>query len=173
LVSTVTVTGDQALILHWNGTKWARVPSPSPGLSDDLTGVAATSASNAWAVGFTIVGAAAKASDTVQALALHWNGSTWTSAAVPNPGPGMSTLVNGVTATSTTNVLAVGLSESSTTEQGLIVRWNGTAWKQVPAPGPGTVSFLSAVAATSASGAWAVGRFSTNVVGQSLALHCC
>ena len=40
----------------------------------------------------------------------------------PTPAPGMSTLLNGVTATSTTNALAVGLSESPTTEQSLIVR---------------------------------------------------
>jgi hypothetical protein len=56
--------GRTALLLHWNGTKWARVPGPSPGLGD-LTGVAATSASNAWTVGrfaTTVVS---------QALAIH------------------------------------------------------------------------------------------------------
>ena len=165
--------GNKTLILHWNGTTWARVPSPNPGLGDDLTGVAAASASNAWAVGFSIVGAAANASQTAQALVLHWNGSTWTTAAVPPPAPGSSTLLNGVTATSTASVWAAGISETTTTEQGLILRWNGTAWKQVPAPSPGAITTLSAVAATSATSAWAVGRFSTTIVGQALAIHCC
>ena len=44
----------QTLIERWNGTTWARVPSPNPaGAKRDnlLAGVAATSASNAWAVG--------------------------------------------------------------------------------------------------------------------------
>ena len=168
-----TSLGDRTLTLHWNGTTWARVPSPNPGLGDDLTGVAAASASNAWAVGFSIVGAAANASQTAQALVLHWNGSTWTSVAVPPPAPGSSTLLNGVTATSTASVWAAGISETTTTEQGLILRWNGTAWKQVPAPSPGTITSLSAVAATSATSAWAVGRFSTTIVGQALAIHCC
>jgi hypothetical protein len=54
-----------ALILHWNGTKWARVPGPHPGTTSDLFAVAAASASNAWAVG-TFTG-----SGPSQALALH------------------------------------------------------------------------------------------------------
>jgi hypothetical protein len=44
-------SGFQTLILHWNGSKWVHVPSPSPGSSNDLNGVAASSATNAWAVG--------------------------------------------------------------------------------------------------------------------------
>lgn len=38
------------LILHWNARKWARVPSPNPGGSEnELLGVSAVSARNAWA----------------------------------------------------------------------------------------------------------------------------
>jgi hypothetical protein len=40
-----------ALILHWNGTKWAQVTSPNPGSDRFLSAVAASSATNAWAVG--------------------------------------------------------------------------------------------------------------------------
>src|SRR2546430_11599041 len=43
--------GNKTLILHWNGTTWAHVPSPNPASFNNLTGVTATSASNAWAVG--------------------------------------------------------------------------------------------------------------------------
>jgi hypothetical protein len=35
------------LIVHWNGTAWAQVPSPSPPPGSNLTGVGATSPSNA------------------------------------------------------------------------------------------------------------------------------
>jgi hypothetical protein len=40
-------------VARWNGTSWARVPSPGRGKHDDndLTGVSAVSASDAWAVG--------------------------------------------------------------------------------------------------------------------------
>jgi hypothetical protein len=44
--------GSKTLILHWNGTVWTRVPSPTPAGDVILSGVAATSASSAWAVGW-------------------------------------------------------------------------------------------------------------------------
>jgi hypothetical protein len=50
--------------VHWNGTAWKHVPSP-PG---DLSGVAATSAQNAWAVGI---------GESGQAVILRWNGQLW------------------------------------------------------------------------------------------------
>jgi hypothetical protein len=58
-------TRQSAIILHWNGRKWAHVATPNPGTSNGLFGVAATSASNAWAVGYF------KTSGPEQTLALH------------------------------------------------------------------------------------------------------
>jgi len=43
-------------------------PATSLTISGNLRGVAATSASNAWAVGST---------DSGKTLILHWNGTTW------------------------------------------------------------------------------------------------
>src|SRR5215467_14421256 len=44
--------GSSALILHWNGTSWARVPSPRPSSKyNALSGVSAVSPTDAWAVG--------------------------------------------------------------------------------------------------------------------------
>ncbi len=65
-----TGTG-KTVILHWNGTAWTQVPSPSPAPSPELRGVTATSANNAWAVGQT--GTAGR----IKTLILHWNGTTW------------------------------------------------------------------------------------------------
>ena len=59
--------GGRTLILHWNGSSWRRVASPSPASYSTLTGISATSASNAWAVGYA-------GSRTV---ILHWNGRSW------------------------------------------------------------------------------------------------
>jgi hypothetical protein len=56
--------GDHTLIEHWNGTRWAQVPSPDPGgpvTGNQLSGVAGTSPTSIWAVGHT----------SSQALALH------------------------------------------------------------------------------------------------------
>src|SRR5262249_47283472 len=50
-------TVNQTLIEHWNGTAWTRQASPDPGGSgreNALLGVAATSATNAWAVGYHV-----------------------------------------------------------------------------------------------------------------------
>jgi hypothetical protein len=39
------------LALHWNGTKWSKVNSPSPSSGDDVGGVAAFAGRHAWMVG--------------------------------------------------------------------------------------------------------------------------
>jgi hypothetical protein len=56
------------LILHWTGTAWEQVhsPDPTPGHGENLTGVTATSARNAWVVGYAGGGR--------QVLIAHWNG---------------------------------------------------------------------------------------------------
>jgi hypothetical protein len=60
-------------VLHWNGTRWTRVPSPSPGGSSGLTGVSAPTGPDAWASGFYIPAAGGEVT-----LLLHWNGTSWT-----------------------------------------------------------------------------------------------
>ena len=113
-------------------------PAASFSTSGALKGVAATSATNAWAVGSTGTG---------RTLIVHWNGKTWTQA------PGVSGSLSGVAATSATNAWAVGYTAN---DKALIVHWNGHAWTQVPSPAPAGSAF-SSVAATSATNAWAVG----------------
>jgi hypothetical protein len=107
----------------------------------------------------------------------HWNGTRWKHVASPNPGDPAGTLgsvLTGVTATSASNVWAVGDYSDSTATLTLTARWNGTAWKQVASPNPaGTAAFddngLNAVAATSAANVWAVGSWT----GGALAIHRC
>jgi hypothetical protein len=65
----------KTLVLHWNGTGWTEVASPSPGgtTGTALSGVDAVSASSVWAVGST-----APFGTGGKTLILHWNGTTWT-----------------------------------------------------------------------------------------------
>ena len=159
-------TAPQTLIEHWDGTAWSQVASPNPGGSanrNQLLGVAALSASNAWAVGFYY--------PTPKTLIEHWNGTAWKHVASPAPGSG-STLT-GIAATSRSNAWAVGTSTNGTTTQALVLRWNGTTWSQVASPSlscPAGIS-LNAVAATSSSNAWAVGYCNTDTASQTLILH--
>ena len=69
-IANTTAAGSvqQTLIEHWNGTSWSVVSSPNPGSSPVLSGVAATSATNAWAVGN---------SGFNQTLVRAWNGTKW------------------------------------------------------------------------------------------------
>jgi hypothetical protein len=65
---------NKTLVLHWNGTSWARTAAPSPGGGKDvfngLQGVSALSATDAWAVG-------ACTTQFTDSLILHWNGTSW------------------------------------------------------------------------------------------------
>jgi hypothetical protein len=149
---------------------WTRVPTPSPGSSENqLEGVAATSASDAWAVGYYSSGTAP------QTLILHWNGTAWTQVPSPNPGgPSLSHKLHNVAATSATDAWAVGeYGDISTGDrQALILHWNGTAWSYVPVAVPSAVPvYLHGVAATSASEAWAVGDFNPGGGHEALMLH--
>jgi hypothetical protein len=149
----------QTLVLNWNGHSWTRVPSPNPGpagTEGTLAGVAATSASNAWAVGFSTTPGDGETTPTVNtALILRWNGRAWATAKIPHPGTSSSLAAVGTTSAS--DAWAVGSFATSTGAiQPLILHWNGTKWTQVATPHPGTSS-LTGVAATSAGNAWAVG----------------
>jgi hypothetical protein len=166
----VTGTGIQSLILHWNGRRWARMASPSPGTIDELLGVGATSASNAWAVGNVSAGTA----QTQQTLVLHWNGRRWARVTSPNPGgQAQDNRLYAVAATSASNAWAVGTYQTATGQSSIVLRWNGRKWVHVNNPSPGTQNGLLGVAASSAGNAWAVGSFSSGGPFQALALHCC
>ena len=89
----------KTLTVHWNGTAWTHIPSPSLGDYSSLSGVTATSASNAWAVGYGLSNTGAG-----KTLILQWNGTTWTQ--VPSPSPGPYASLSGVAATSTSDAWA-------------------------------------------------------------------
>ena len=138
----------KTLIVRWNGTAWAHVPSPAPAGSR-LSGVAATSAGSAWAVGCSSC-----SMGVGEPLILQWNGTAWTQALSPS----LKGSLTAVAATSASNAWAVG----STGGKTLILHWNGTVWKRVPSGG----GALSGVTATPGGDAWAVGGS-----GRTLILH--
>jgi hypothetical protein len=163
--------GQRTMILHWNGTAWKRVPSPNPaGPSDNnfLFGVAATSSTNAWAVGYYTQGG------DQHALILHWNGTAWRRVRGSVSGRFDSGL-SGIAAISSRNAWAVGDQASINGGQTLVAHWNGTAWKQVPTPNTGIDSLLLGVAAPSSTDVWAVGSTTQPepVFSSNLALHHC
>ena len=101
--------------------------------------VAATSASDVWAVG-------------LQGGAIwHWNGSSWVSYSDGFGG------FQGVSAQSPTDAWAVGGTSWFQPSSTNAYHWNGKTWTHVPTPTPGGSAWFNAVSATSPSNAWAVG----------------
>lgn len=161
------VNGNRTLIEHWNGTAWSVVPSPNPSNEgDDLMGVAAISATNAWAVGFF----ENNAMSALQPLILHWNGTAWS--LFPNI-PNIGMIVEAITARSATDIWAVGSDAGETTN--IALHFNGTQWSITPSANfPSSQQIISGVAAPAANDAWIVGSFAPPTVGaflQPLALH--
>jgi hypothetical protein len=105
---------------HGDGTKWSFVPVPNPDQGTRfrtfLTGVAAISANDIWAVG----------TDSSGTLTEHWDGTSWKIIRSPDPGSVTNSLV-GVTALSDGTVAAVGTQVSSTTQTGLILQNKASA----------------------------------------------
>lgn len=165
----------QTLVEHWNGTRWRHVESPNPGgpaRGDQLTGVAAISARNAWAVGSFSNGIAG------QTLVEHWNGSEWKVVRSPNPGGRhRSDRLTAVAASSRSNVWAVGWFKSRATGdlRTLVLHRDGSIWKRVRSPNPGPAAVgenvLYGVSAVSPTDVWAVGYFTDPGERRALILH--
>jgi hypothetical protein len=120
--------------LHWNGRKWSKVATPNPdgtGASsrNTLIGINCTSSKDCWAVG-EIGGATSSVATENEAL--HWNGTKWSKATVPQPGGraggGISELI-GVRCTSPGNCWAVGDQQKKNGPNlNQILHWNGVKW---------------------------------------------
>ncbi len=104
-------TLDQAV--HWNGTKWSVVSTPTPGGTlngddNELFDVVCPAASTCWASGE--YGTNAGAGVILNQL-LRWNGTTWSTLTVPSPGGTAAGDFNELTAlacTSASNCWAAG-----------------------------------------------------------------
>jgi hypothetical protein len=63
--------------LRWDGTRWSRAMSPSPGRNAALNAVSAGPAGSAWAAGEVCVAGCGTASEIDRTLVLRWDGATW------------------------------------------------------------------------------------------------
>ena len=113
-----------------------------------LAGVAAASASSAWAVGYTGEEYSGKV------LMLHWNGKAWSRVTSPSVLTGAGAL-SAITVVSAKDAWAVGRTGKVGSSRTLLLHWNGSAWSRVTSPAP-VAGALDTVAAT-ASGGWAAG----------------
>lgn len=155
---------DQTLIEHSNGTSWSVVPSRNIAQGGNrLTGVAAVSVNDVWAVGYYCsINCSSPPYNGDGTVIEHWNGSQWS--IVPSPSPGRASVLTAVTAISMNDVWAAGSylgTSSGIGESTLTMHWNGIQWSVVPSPNTSISSYpqnnLYSVSAASANDVWAVG----------------
>jgi len=154
--------------LHWNGTKWSNIATPSPDGTfgdSELNDVVCTSHANCWAVGEL------GPQGATQSEALHWNGRKWSFVLTPDQhgvSTGDTTILNAVRCSSASSCLAVGYFEApatfATTNESL--RWNGKKWSRVKTVDPGgttsdSANELTGLACSSAVNCWAAGSIGT------------
>jgi hypothetical protein len=145
---------------HWNGTAWSLVTTPTLGVSSALMAVSASTATDAWAVGFSILGRRDHGT-----LIEHWNGTAWSvnSSLVVT---GSAAQLNGVVDLSPANAWAVGLGSGGA----LLEHWNGSAWSTVTIPDPDfTPGADESISASSATDVWVVGTTVNTTTGATSA----
>jgi hypothetical protein len=140
--------GVRPLAMHWNGTAWQLVFTPSFGTTSRLFGVAKIpGTSKVWAVGEYEKVDAVTGARTGGALIEKFNGKEWTVAAHTTG----SERLNSVTAISDSSAFAVGDS---------VMRWNGTSWSLMPNALPANDDYaieLEAVTRAPEGNLWAAG----------------
>ena len=137
--------------LHWNGSIWSQVPSPSPGMvSDILEAVDGRASNDVWAVG--------SPADT---MVLHWNGNVWSLFSIPNSST--ANHLHSVSMIASNDVWAVGDVDSAGVPSAYAAHWDGNTWTQVPVPQVGSSSSLMGVKALFATEVYAVGNYISNV----------
>jgi hypothetical protein len=140
----------KSLIEHWDGRRWAIVPSPNPGDYNFLLDVSARSATDAWAVGSSYDAAGA------HNLVMHWDGAKWATVRAPSPGQEDNTLESVITldphdAWAVGNSADHGVSSRTPTT----LHWDGNTWDLVRSPA--LSGQLNDVAAERNGRLWAVG----------------
>jgi hypothetical protein len=154
---------------RWNGARWTVQPTPGlAGGGSQLTALSCTSPRACTAVGDSVT-----STGTQVTLAERWNGSRWTTQAVPNPVGSFAAGLSGVSCSALRACTAVGFYAPGSAPPGvtdvLAEYWNGTSWRIQRAPSPPppvgvhSGSYLSAVSCTSPRACAAVGSYTGTV----------
>ena len=152
----------RTLAMHWNGTAWSQVSTPNSGSGNNaLAAVAATSDTDAWAVGVASDGT------RYQTLTEHLSGGSWTLVSSPTFGTGDNGL-GGVITLGTSDVWAVGAYSTAGGSNTLALHWDGVSWTQGTSDNPGASGNQLLAASKVGTDMWAVGSYSSGAQGQTL-----
>jgi hypothetical protein len=159
---------DAALAEAWNGATWViqSVPVPTGATASSFSGVSCSAPNACEAVGNYV-----NSSGSTLTLAEHWNGTTWSIQATPNPTGATSSSLASVWCVSSSNCTAVGRSVT-TAQIPLAEAWNGTSWtsQTIHAPTGAEGSALSAVSCVAANGFCIAAGYYDNSSGTKVTL---
>ncbi len=160
--SVARIGAVRPLVRHLGRSGWRGVSVPNPGSHGSaLQAVDALAPDDAWAAGFSCLGADCGPNGGFGSRTLleHWNGSRWR--AVPSPSPG--TAVNelrAIDAVAADDVWAAGLwsDQGRYLRHGLVVHWDGSTWRQVSIPFVDGEVHLDGISAAGPGDVWVVGE---------------
>lgn len=142
----------QTLVLHWDGKRWTREPTPNekPLVHGSwLLGLASAGPSDVWAVGKHGTG------HGQVTLVERWNGQAWNVVASPTgPTRSYEQGLRRVAVVSATDVWAAGGYAGA----GLLEHWDGSSWSRIPFAGQPPLTSLYGISARSSKDVWAVGQ---------------
>ncbi|MDQ3704349.1 MAG: S-layer homology domain-containing protein [Chloroflexota bacterium] len=154
----------RTLTMHWNGSSWSIIPSPSPLNYSSLEAVSARASNDVWAVGWSRDNESPTESQIAQPLVLHWDGSSWSElTGLPLPDGYETGQLGAVVAIAPGDVWAAG-NFSATDPQGasysspFLMHWNGTAWTARSTGDRFSSLRMYDITASSTNDVWAVGH---------------
>jgi hypothetical protein len=150
-------SAQQPLIMHWDGSSWSLVLSPSTSLAnhDILWAVSAVSTNNVWASGSSTDAVTGDYSTFIQ----HWDGNAWNIVPSPNPSGSIYNFVWGIEAVSADDIWVMGRAYDGSSYPSLIEHWDGSAWSVTPSPSVQFYNEIYHASAISSTDVWAVGRY--------------
>ena len=159
-------TGVHTVTNHWDGHRWAEVPSGGVGRSQEmwLDGGAMTSADDVWAVGTLQLGEGYD----YRSIIKHWDGTGWSRVPSPLPSEGYNALwaVDGLSAD---DAWAVGETSEQDLSRPALLHWDGNRWhKSAGAPPDGDLTDIDAV---SPDDIWVVGDYFPEDTMRTFAMH--
>lgn len=167
--------GSQPLTIHWDGASWTEIPSPVPPTSigagytgSSVLEIEAIETDDVWFLG-RWVGPYPGTSSTRPAMAMHWDGSSFT--LVPTPVLAGTQAIHAADAFSSNEIWAVGGMTSATTPYPYVLRWDGSNWSHVVIPPAGVTSTVFDVAVLAPNNVWISAQRLVGTTPQNFLLH--
>ena len=116
--ATYNGSGDETLVMVWDGVEWLIVSSPNAASDDELYSVSCVSASDCVAVGVTYTDSGS------ETLVMVWNGAEWLIVSSPNASSNEDRLW-AVSCVSVSDCVAVGYTYTGSADETLVVSLTG------------------------------------------------